>query len=60
MGDCIVTPIAATDFANRDTNRLVGNIAKILARKSPYMDIMDGGTVPAVPWCKSVLSWGNP
>jgi len=48
MGDCIVTPIAATDFANRDSNRLIGQIAKILARKSPYMDVLDGGTIPNV------------
>lgn len=38
-------PSLVQDFANKDANRLVGRIAEVLARKSPYMDIMDGGTL---------------
>jgi hypothetical protein len=47
MGDCI-SPSAASDFANKDVNRIVGKIAQVLARKSPYMDILDGGTLENV------------
>lgn len=47
MADCI-TPAQVSDFANKDVNRLVGKIAQVLARKSPYMDILDGGTLPNV------------
>ena len=35
------------DFANKDTNRIVGNIVKCLARKTPYTDILTGGTIAA-------------
>jgi len=47
MADCI-TPAQVSDFANKDSNRLIGKIAEVLARKSPYMDVMDGGTLPNV------------
>jgi hypothetical protein len=47
MGDC-VSPSAVSDFANKDINRIVGRIAEVLARKSPYMDVLDGGTLPNV------------
>lgn len=46
-GQCI-SPDAASDFANKDTNRIVGKIAEVLALKSPFMDILDGGTLPNV------------
>lgn len=46
-GQC-VTPDTVTDFANKDTNRIVGKVAEVLARKSPYMDILDGGTLENV------------
>ena len=45
--DCI-SPAQVSDFANKDINRIVGKIAEVLARKSPYMDILDGGTLPNV------------
>jgi hypothetical protein len=47
MADCIA-PQQVSDFANKDINRIVGKIAEVLARKSPYMDILDGGTLPNV------------
>jgi hypothetical protein len=43
MGDCIVTPIQATDFANRDNNRLVGQITTLIMRRAPFNDTLDGG-----------------
>lgn len=46
-GDCI-TPSAASNFANKDTNRIIGKIGEVLALKSPYIDILDGGTLPNV------------
>lgn len=44
-GDCI-TPSQVVDFANRDTNRIQGNIGMVVARKSPYINVLDGGTFP--------------
>lgn len=41
-------PSLVQDFANKDTNRLVGKIAEVLARRSPYIDILEGGTLPNV------------
>lgn len=43
MGDCLITPQQAVDFANRDVSRLVGNITLLLMRRAPYADILDGG-----------------
>lgn len=45
-GQCI-SPDAVSQFAAKDTNRLVGKIAAVLARKSPYMDVLAGGTLEA-------------
>jgi len=39
---------AVQDFAVKDTNRIVGQIAKVLARKSPYMNVLKGGTLENV------------
>jgi hypothetical protein len=45
--DCI--PLATVqNFASKDTNRIIGQIAKVLARKSPYINSIDGGTLPNV------------
>lgn len=41
-------PSLVQDFANKDINRIVGKIAEVLARKSPYIDILEGGTLPNV------------
>ena len=46
MADCI-TPYVAQQIASKDTNRLVGVIAKALALNSPFVNILDGGTFPA-------------
>jgi hypothetical protein len=45
--DCIELS-AVQNFAAKDTNRIVGQIAKVLARKSPYMNVLKGGTIPNV------------
>jgi len=39
---------AVQNFAAKDTNRIVGQIGKVLARKSPYINILKGGTLPNV------------
>jgi hypothetical protein len=44
MGDCLISPQQAIDFANRDVSRLVGNITLLLMRRSPFSDTLDGGT----------------
>ena len=45
--DCL-SPQAAVDFANRDTNRLVGQVAMTVAKRSPYISMVDGGTIENV------------
>src|SRR5436190_19040290 len=40
-------PSAISDVASKDTNRIVGTIAKTLAANSPYMNVIQGGTFPA-------------
>lgn len=47
MPTCI-SPDESADFAARDVNRIVGKIAEVLAYKSPYIDILDGGILPNV------------
>lgn len=42
-----LNPADIQDFTSHDTNRIVGNITKALARKTPYTDILAGGTIPA-------------
>lgn len=45
--DCI--PLAAIqNFASKDVNRIIGQIGRVLARKSPYINSIDGGTLPNV------------
>lgn len=45
--NCI--PLAAIqDFASKDVNRIIGQIGRVLARKSPYINSIDGGTLPNV------------
>ena len=47
MSDCI--PLAQIqNFASKDTNRIIGQIGRVLARKSPYINSIDGGTLPNV------------
>jgi hypothetical protein len=45
--DCI--PLATIqNFAAKDVNRIIGQIGRVLARKSPYINSIDGGTLPNV------------
>jgi len=45
--ECI--PIATVqNFASKDVNRIIGQIGRVLARKSPYINSIDGGTIPNV------------
>jgi hypothetical protein len=45
--DCI--PLETVqNFASKDVNRIIGQIARVLARKSPYINSIDGGTLPSV------------
>jgi len=46
MGDC-VSPAELTDFATKDTLRVVGSIAKALAANSPFINVLEGGTFAA-------------
>jgi len=43
MGDCF-TQADASNFATKDTNRVIGTIAKALAANSPFMNVLKGGT----------------
>ena len=47
MAVCI-SLAAVQNFASKDVNRIIGQIAKVLARKSPYINSIDGGTLPNV------------
>lgn len=46
MGDCIA-PAAISDIASKDTQRLVGTVAKCLAANSVFINVLDGGTFPS-------------
>lgn len=46
MGDCI-TPAAISDLAQKDTQRLVGQIAKALAANAPFLNVIGGGVFPS-------------
>jgi hypothetical protein len=37
---------AVQNFASKDVVRIVGQIARVLARKSPFINSVDGGTLP--------------
>jgi hypothetical protein len=39
---------AVQNFAAKDVNRIIGQIGRVLARKSPYINSIDGGTLPNV------------
>jgi hypothetical protein len=47
MADCI-SLAAIQNFASKDVNRIIGQIGRVLARKSPYINSIDGGTLPNV------------
>lgn len=44
--DCISAD-TYSDFAAKDSNRILGRIAKNIARKSPFIDLLPGGVFPA-------------
>jgi hypothetical protein len=46
MADCL-TPQQISIIAQKDTNRLVGSVAKALAANSPYINMLRGGVFPA-------------
>lgn len=43
FGEIVAGDVEA--FATRDLNRLRGNVVRCLVRKSPYVNILDGGTM---------------
>jgi hypothetical protein len=47
MATCLDTPTQIADFASKDTQRLVGTIAKTLAANSPYINLLNGGVFPS-------------
>ena len=47
MADCVVTPYSASQIATKDQNRVQGLIAKALAINSPFVNVLDGGVMPA-------------
>lgn len=46
-GDCF-EPSAVVDFANRDSNRITGNITRVEARSTPFSNILEGGVLENV------------
>lgn len=46
MADC-VAPSQISDIAQKDTQRLVGAVAKTLAANSPFINVLGGGVFPA-------------
>ncbi len=46
MADCIEAS-DLSDISRKDTNRLVGSIAKTLAANSPFINVLEGGTFPS-------------
>lgn len=44
MADQACSAPVLSDIASKDTNRIVGTVAKVLAANSPYINILDGGT----------------
>lgn len=43
----IIDPGQINDIAKRDTNRLIGSVARALAANSPYINLLRGGTFPS-------------
>jgi hypothetical protein len=42
MGDC-VSPADVSDFASKDTNRIVGTVAVALAANAVFLNVLEGG-----------------
>lgn len=47
MPDYTCTPIDNSDIATKDTNRVVGSIAKTLAANAPFVNVISGGVFPS-------------
>lgn len=47
MGDCF-TAATATSIGSRDSNRLIGKVSTALARTSPFINLLKGGSLPNV------------
>ena len=47
MGAVCNTPADLSDIAQKDSQRLVGSVAKCLAANSPFINILEGGTFPS-------------
>jgi hypothetical protein len=48
MSNTCIPLATIQNFASKDVNRIIGQIARVLARKSPYINSIDGGTLPNV------------
>lgn len=46
MADCF-GPLVASSIASKDTNRLLGSIARALAANAPFVNILEGGVLPS-------------
>lgn len=44
---CDESPATLSDISSKDTNRIVGNIARTLAANSVYINLIQGGTFPS-------------
>lgn len=42
-----IAPSLAYDFANRDSNRIVGEVTRTIMRRAPFNDTLDGGVFEA-------------
>lgn len=47
MGDCF-TAATATSIGSRDSNRLIGKVSMALAKTSPFINLLKGGSLPNV------------
>lgn len=48
MSQACIPLATIQNFASKDVNRIIGQIGRVLARKSPYINSIDGGTLPNV------------
>lgn len=42
-----IVPAEVQDFAAKDENRLTGSVVRAVTRNSPYVDVLEGGTMEA-------------
>lgn len=46
-GNYTIDPADVSDFAAKDLNRIRGQVVRAVVQKSPYVDILEGGTLEA-------------